>query len=175
MDPIKYEVNELKNIIKRIFGVDILQNTRKRDYVNARMVYAKLLRERNHTFESIAKSIGKDHATIIYYVKVVPSIFKQDRFLERKYIECKKFFFGRLNPELEPTTEEVLSEKVRLLYEEIERLSNENNVLTLNYEHRVTRLDRINKIINLIEERTHYGKEELIEKKIREMFNGLPQ
>jgi hypothetical protein len=33
--------------------------------------------------------------------------------------------------------------------------------------------NRIKKIINLVAERTHVGKEEFIEKKINQMFNGI--
>jgi hypothetical protein len=33
--------------------------------------------------------------------------------------------------------------------------------------------NRIKKIINLVAERTHVGKEEFIERKINQMFNGI--
>ena len=33
--------------------------------------------------------------------------------------------------------------------------------------------NRIKKIINLVAERTHLGKEEFVERKINEMFNGI--
>jgi hypothetical protein len=54
-------------------------------------------------------------------------------------------------------------------------LTAENKLLSSELDESVKKTRRINKIINLIEERTHYGKEELVEKKIREMFNGLTQ
>ena len=175
MKKIEPEMLQLKKIINHKFGVDINTNTRKRDFVNARLVYAKILRERGYTFESIARSINRDHATIIYYVRCAMHIFIQDRFLEKKYNECKGLFFGNIDPNASVSNEEILSEGVNALLQQINDLTAENTVLKYEIDERVKRFKRVNKIINLIEERTHYGREELVEKKIREMFNGLVQ
>ena len=175
MRKIEPEMLQLKVIINRKFGLDLSTNTRKRDYVNARLVYAKILRERGFTHESIARSLNRDHATIIYYVRCASHIFMQDRFLEKKYLECKALFFGEIDQSENPTSEEMLSERLNTLNEQVDKLTAENNLLSYELDERVKRTKRINKIINLIEERTHYGKEELVEKKIREMFNGLTQ
>lgn len=175
MKQIEPEMLQLKSIVSKKFGVDINKHTRKRDYVNARLVYAKILRERGYTHESIARSLNKDHATIIYYVRCAMHIFMQDKFLEKKYIECKSLFFGEIDPSMNPTSEEMLSERVKTLTTQVDKLTADNEMLSYELDEKVKRLRRLNKIINLIEERTHYGKEELIEKKIREMFNGLAQ
>ena len=175
MKRIEPEMLQLKKIVSHKFGLDMNTNTRKRDFVNARLVYAKILRERGYTHESIARSINKDHATIIYYVRCAANIFKQDRFLEKKYSECKNLFFGSINPELNESIEESLSEKVESLTQRVGQLVAENDTLNFELEDKVKKYNRINKIINLIEERTHYGKEEFVERKIREMFNGLVQ
>lgn len=172
---IEPEMVQLKSIVNRKFGLDINYETRKRDYVNARLVYAKILRERGYTFESIAHSIGKDHATVIYYVKCALNIFKQDRFLEKKYNECRTSFFGDIDPMLNPSSEEMLTERVQTLTQEVETLTKRNEILEFELNEKKKTFRRLNRIINLIEERTHYGKEEIIEKKIREMFNGLSQ
>lgn len=175
MKQIEPEMLQLKKIINHKFGLDINVDTRKRDFVNARLVYAKILRERGYTFEAIARSINKDHATIIYYVRCAMHIFMQDRFLEKKYSECRGLFFGTIDPTASVSNEEMLAERVSTLMEQVNKLTAENELLNYEIDEKVKRFKRINKIINLIEERTHYGKEELVERKVREMFNGLTQ
>lgn len=175
MRRIEPDMLQLKKIINQKFGVDINTNTRKRDFVNARLVYAKILRERGYTFESIARSINRDHATIIYYVRCAMHIFMQDKFLEKKYVECKELFFGSIDPTTIVSNEQVIPEDFSNLMSQINSLTAENDTLKYEIDERVKRFKRINRIINLIEERTHYGKEELVERKIREMFNGLAQ
>jgi predicted transcriptional regulator len=175
MKRIEPEMVKLKGIINKKFGLDLNVNTRKRDYVNARLVYAKILRERGYTHDSIARSIGRDHATIIYYVRCASHIFIQDRFLEKKYLECKTLLLEEEGQSGNPISEEMLSERVSLLSEQVDKLTVDNDLLLHELNEKANRSRRINKIINLIEERTHYGKEELIEKKIREMFNGFAQ
>jgi hypothetical protein len=175
MRQIEPEMIQLKVIVNKKFGLDLNTNTRKRDYVNARLVYAKILRERGYTHESIARSLNRDHATIIYYVRCASNIFMQDRFLEKKYFECKALFLGEIQPIETQNSEGNLSEQLDVLKEKVYGLTAENKMLSRELDEKVKKTKRINKIINLIEERTHYGKEELVEKKIREMFNGLTQ
>jgi len=175
MRQIEPEMIQLKAIVNKKFGLDLNMNTRKRVYVNARLVYAKILRERGYTYESIARSLNRDHATIIYYTRCASNIFMQDRFLEKKYFECKNLFFGQIQPIEVSDSEDTLSEQLDTLKEKVYGLTAENKLLSSELDESVKKTRRINKIINLIEERTHYGKEELVEKKIREMFNGLTQ
>ena len=49
------------------------------------------------------------------------------------------------------------------------RLATERNEIIKVQE----KYNRIKKIINLVAERTHVGKEEFIERKINQMFNGI--
>jgi hypothetical protein len=99
----------------------------------------------------------------------------QDRFLEKKYFECKALFFADIQPIETSDAEDTLAEQLDTLKEKVYGLTAENKLLLSDLNDKVKKTKRINKIINLIEERTHYGKEELVEKKIREMFNGLTQ
>jgi hypothetical protein len=175
MRKIEPEMIQLKVIVNKKFGLDLNTNTRKRDFVNARLVYSKILRERGYTHEAIGRSLNRDHATIIYYCRCASNIFMQDRFLEKKYFECKALFFADIQPIETSDAEDTLAEQLDTLKEKVYGLTAENKLLLSDLNDKVKKTKRINKIINLIEERTHYGKEELVEKKIREMFNGLTQ
>jgi predicted transcriptional regulator len=149
MKQIEPEMLQLKKIINHKFGLDINVNTRKRDYVNARLVYAKILRERGYTHESIARSINKDHATVIYYVRCAMHIFMQDRFLEKKYKECRGLFFGTIDPQESVSTEDMLAERINTLMEQVNKLTAENELLNYEIDEKVKKFKRINKIINL--------------------------
>jgi hypothetical protein len=64
--------------------------------------------------------------------------------------------------------DELKSEVVELKFL-CNRLATERNEIIKVQE----KYNRIKKIINLVAERTHFGKEEFIERKINEMFNGI--
>lgn len=89
------EVEKLKKIVNEVFSVDLESKNRKRDVVDARKVYAKILREAGYRYEKIAKSINKDHSTIIHYVENIENILSYDKDLMDKYMACE-LSFGRI-------------------------------------------------------------------------------
>jgi hypothetical protein len=163
------EAEELKAVIKKVFGVDINLNTRKRAYVDARRVYAKLLRDQGYSLESIGRTIGKDHATIIHYIKSVEHIFVQDNVFFGKYAKCRNIVFKNINED------SVIKSSID--YQKISiDLDNKIEELREKYLKLSQKLDkycRIESIIEMIDSRTPEGSEELVERKIRTMFNGL--
>jgi len=85
-------MDSLKKIINLIFFVDIDDTTRKRRIVDARRAYSKILKDAGFSYEHIGYTIGKDHATIIHYVKSVDGLLKYDSVFEKKFILAKKSF-----------------------------------------------------------------------------------
>ena len=85
-------MDSLKKIINEIFFVNINDKTRKRRIVDARRAYAKILRDVGFSYEHIGDSIGKDHATIIHYVKSIDDLLQYDSIFEKKFILAKKQF-----------------------------------------------------------------------------------
>ncbi len=74
------------NKTKEIFGLDILEKTRKRDYADLRMITAYLIK--THTKLSlgqIGKMMNKDHATILHYCKTTESLLKTNGQFKNKY------------------------------------------------------------------------------------------
>lgn len=61
----------VKKAIKEIIGIDINENKRNREIVEARAIYYKILREidKNRTLKSIGETVGKDHATVLHSLK----------------------------------------------------------------------------------------------------------
>lgn len=62
---------QLKGLIKDITGVDINQVSRKREIIEARAVYYKILKQidKKKSLKSIGASVGKDHATVLHSLK----------------------------------------------------------------------------------------------------------
>ena len=87
----------LKNIIQEVFLVDIDTNSRERKFVDARRVYCKIMKDFGFTYQDIAFTINKNHATIIHYVKSLDFIMNYDLNLKNKYILSKEFFMLKNN------------------------------------------------------------------------------
>ena len=162
-------MEKLKEIVSKVFETNINIKTRKRNNVEARMIFSKILREDGNTFESIGKAINKDHSTIVYYVNQASSLIKQSIELSDKYLECKNCYIDNLDVVLPQMKYDEIKNEVLELKLLINQLTIERNEIIKVQE----KYNRIKKIINLVAERTHVGKEEFIERKINQMFNGI--
>ena len=162
-------MEKLKEIVSKVFDTNINIKTRKRNNVEARMIFSKILREDGNTFESIGKAINKDHSTIVYYVNQASVLIKQSIELSDKYLECKNCYIDNLDVVLPQMKYDELKNEALELKLLINQLTIERNEIIKVQE----KYNRIKKIINLVAERTHVGKEEFMERKINQMFNGI--
>ena len=162
-------MEKLKEIVSQVFNTDINIKTRKRNNVEARMIFSKILREDRKTFQYIGNAINKDHATIMYYVNQAAILIKQYSDIESKYLECKNCYINDLDvvsPEIK--YDEMKNEISELKFLVNQLTSERKEIIKVQKKY-----NRIKKIINLVAERTHFGKEEFVERKINEMFNGI--
>lgn len=163
------EADELKAIIRQVFGVDINVNTRKRAYVDARRVYAKILRDRGYSYESIGRTLKKDHATIIHYLRNIEHIFVQDKTFFSKYSKCRDIVFKCIDED-SVFVSDVDHRKIAV---ELDNKIAELREKYLKLSREVEKYRRIESIIEMVDSRTPEGSEEFVERKIRTMFNGL--
>jgi hypothetical protein len=160
------DMDLLKQIVEERFNKKIISKGRYRENVDARMVFSKILRERGHTYKSIGQYLYKDHSTIIHYIEQAPNIFKTDKKLMDFYIECRNKFLENREP--------IVLHTDRDLVREVLSLRNQIDDLISQYEaikEIEKKYERLNGIINLINLRTPVGSENLIKRKINEMFN----
>jgi DNA repair ATPase RecN len=141
------EMNELKYIVDIIFDVNITNKVRKRDYVEARMVFAKILRDRGATLISIGSYLNKNHSTVLNYMANFDNYFS-DASLKKKYAVCRESFFQKYPADR--------------LYLEKDRISTIEN-----------KYKRFKNILDIMNDRTPYGKEDVLEKKIISFLNGI--
>lgn len=97
-ETIESEIINLKDIVNNVFDIDLSKITSERKLVDARRIYSKVLRERGYTFEIISKSLKKNHATVIHYMKSIDSILLYDKDLREKYLTCKNLFLEGKSP-----------------------------------------------------------------------------
>jgi hypothetical protein len=160
------DMDLLKGIIEEAFNVKIMAKGRYRETVDARMVFAKILRERGHIFKSIGVYLKKDHSTIVHFVQQAPNIFKTDKKLMDLYLECRNKFIENREPIVLHTDRDLVREVLSLRNQIDDLISQYETIKEIEKKY-----ERLNGIINLIELRTPVGSENLIKKKINEMFN----
>ena len=121
--PTKLYFKKIREVVNYIFGVDIMTKSRKRNVVNARMIYSKILREKHLSYNIIGKSILKNHASIIHYTKSIDWLLAYDKPLLEKYKNCVEL----LNDNDASYSHFTKSELILL----IKQLQKQNNLLSL--------------------------------------------
>ena len=74
-----------------VFKLDIRNQTRKREYVEARAFYYELARKITiHSLAEIGKPLGKDHATVIHGLRNV-TCFLDEKKLQKAFVDFQSF------------------------------------------------------------------------------------
>ena len=158
----------LKEIITNLLDVDITERKRKREVVDARGIYSKILHDKGYSFPMIGRSIGKDHSTIVHHFQKTNSFILIDDDVNAKYIMCRDEFFERssvntVDNRFEMYKNEIMHLKKRLQY--IEFKEKELAEVDLKYK-------RLNNIINFIDANTGEGDEDRVKCKIIAVFKS---
>lgn len=165
----KEEMDNLKRVVDNVFNVDIIKKTNKRELVNARKVFSKILVERAYGISEIGRYLKKHHTTILHYMSDVDDMLKYSPSVFDKYLICKEDFLkytydNRLEPKQFEENMYIVS-----LNNQIEKLILERNALLKKAESN----RRLSAIIELLNIRTPIGDEDFILKRINHMFNGI--
>lgn len=130
---------ELKKVIKEITGVDINEVSRKREIIEARAVYYKILKQidKKKSLKSIGASVGKDHATVLHSLKNYDMFeqFNPTLKLFRKQI-LKRLNYASSEQVLDMTKDELINSlqlDIMKLTDEIENLQETINKPRNNY------------------------------------------
>lgn len=164
-----FEITKTVEFVNEFFGVDISSKSRKREIVEARMMYAKLMkRYTKHSLSAIGEPIGRDHSMIIHYNKNFAYLKKNEPEFGRK--------FDTLNDMYEEFREswfnvERFDEKSKIIF--LQKSLHTEQQRVERYEKFLNKIKRLDSIIQLIEERTPKGEEEYVESKINRMFNSI--
>ena len=92
---IKEEIKtKILNTIQKVTGVDITTKTRKYEFIEARMIYYKLLRDRGYSLQEIGDTLDKNHATVLHGINVFNDIKDYDKDLMEKYSAAIQLLAG---------------------------------------------------------------------------------
>ena len=80
------KANRLKNIIELETGINVDIVSRKRNFVEARALYYKLLRDvLGMTLQSIADTVKKNHATVLHSINNFDILLRYDEDMKKSY------------------------------------------------------------------------------------------
>lgn len=162
------EQDHAQRVVEMVMGVRVGDKNRKRQVVEARMMFSSMLRDMGYSLKEIGTVLKKDHTTIIHYLRKLRELTEVDRSLFKKYIKCRELLM--LNEE--PVN---LEEELERLRKQVELLKMENYILSEEKTELTKQLSsdekRLQKIFKLIEENTQHGYEGIVERKIRKMFD----
>jgi hypothetical protein len=161
----------LSNIINETFNINISSQSRKREHVQGRMIYYKILRDLGYGLSYIAKSINKNHATVIHGLKQFQDLWEVEPEVRFEYNLIRDLFY---NLDVQ-NTEDVL--KKSAVFKHLKSLENQNKSLTLEVQalkNSLKKVHRYNDLIDLLNQRT-LSKEQLDRTRIRlnAFLNGL--
>lgn len=121
---VKTAIENIKEIIQDESGIDnILKDSRKRSYVDARRIFYHILRNYHClSFEKIGKICGKrNHATILHSLRDVEFLIKSDPDISSLYNRVSDRVLNL------KTEKQLLIEKVERLEKELLTLKKEKN------------------------------------------------
>ena len=158
-------LNSIKEYVNNLYGLDIVKDTRKREYVDARALYYKLCKDLTKcTLTVIGNSVNRDHASVLHALNNTIHYIDEEEIVEGNlhfgnavnlpkqspaYLEHKN---NELQKELERKNAVLrLLPKLEDVYSKLNNLSTDKRqqVSRRNEEH----FDTIHKTLNLIETR----------------------
>ena len=161
---------KVKQIVELVTRVKITVNNRKREVIDARMIYAKILRERGASLASIGMTINKDHTTIIHYIRTMDDLLVTDREVLRKYIKSKELLLLD-EQELNLLDENDTLSELSRLKETVDVLEKKNTLLQDENERLNREMERFRGILKIIDASTPIGQEKIVERKIKRMLD----
>ncbi len=83
------ELEQIKNIVDKVVGFNIIAKKRQTEYVDARRIFYKIARTKTkHSFATIGNALNRDHATALHGIKQFDILIDQNEFLKYNYDLC---------------------------------------------------------------------------------------
>lgn len=80
----------IKRIVEEFYSLDITTKTRERNYVEARAMYYKIVRDNTKlSLEAIGKSVNRNHATVLHGIKTLSNWIDTEIIIKARYLLLK--------------------------------------------------------------------------------------
>lgn len=161
-------------IVKAVTGNDPRENTRKAEFVHARMIYYVIITEiEKHSLAAAGSAFDKDHATALNAIRTFKNVRHQIGYLDYFYKKCLEIYTNHTDYQAMVEEEDI---RLRILEREgeIEGL----NSYIADLKNEISRLkekqnDEYAVVFNVIRTRLPKGKIETGIKKITAVLNGI--
>ena len=122
------ELEKIKELVEDYYGLDLNIKSRKKIYVQARAIYYYIAREfTGNSLKSIGEIVGKDHATVLYFLSEITYMRKFDSNFNENFYELYEIAkdLQRVN-KVELTLEQLVTRynKLQIDYEVVKRRLN---------------------------------------------------
>lgn len=108
--------NLIKKRINDFFGIDIDEPTRIQKYVEARMIYYWLcFYFTNMNLSRIAKTVKKNHATVLHGIKNFPIFMETDKEFKEKFLAI----YETLKEDVQKKTEQMSIQELTFRYNQL--------------------------------------------------------
>ena len=106
----------IKKRINDFFGIDIDEPTRIQKYVEARMIYYLLcFYFTNMNLSRIAKTVKKNHATVLHGIKNFPDFMETDKQFKEKFLAI----YETLKEDVQKKTEQMSLQELTFRYNQL--------------------------------------------------------
>ena len=119
----------LKDLFKDIYEVDVMNKSRKPYVVDARKMFADIMRKEGMTLYSIGVSLRKDHSTIIHYIRENEILCLVDSSYKKMHEDVSSRFKKSINGEYNSLSRVELEERIETLSTELRYLKNQLRLL----------------------------------------------
>jgi hypothetical protein len=161
------EMDSLSSIVNKLLDVDIHSKRRHRRLVEARMIFAKIMYDRGYELTSIGRFLGKNHSTIIHYIKTSDYIFMSYPEIHDKYVVCSEVFIEGKEPSMLFNKKDMVR-SINNLNDRIMILMKERSLM----RKKEDKMKRFENIIMMLDNRIPYGKEAEAYRIINKILNG---
>lgn len=163
---------QVRTSVNYHFDVNIDNPTRTRDHVNGRMTFAYFMRKKGYSYMRIGQMLGKDHATIIHYIKNIEWYMKTDVDFREKFNLVYEDCYVEDNT-IHLLNDNELIKEVFSLRKEIKSLHSQIDSLKLEQLETKKESNRLRPILDVVRQRTRSGTEEEVLKKLNTLYNGI--
>jgi regulator of replication initiation timing len=114
----EFDIEYVKEAIRIVTGCDVSENTRKREFVDARLIYFNILRDNTELSASkIGKTLNKDHSTVLHNWSRFQDMIQTSAEFRKKYETILDFLSEEKQDEYD--TEELLKSNSDLRVENL--------------------------------------------------------
>ena len=181
------KIDRLQAIIKSTLLVDVKNDkNRRRNTINARYIYAEILRKDGFGCSDIGRSICKNHATVLHYFKNFDGFIESDKTFRETFDLIRKRYTDHYDYVIDMSYEEIKKEAFALRIEnkklnsetdrlqlELHSLKESFKIIEKETQEKAEQEERLNKIYTVIKQRTKYGTEQKVLNKINNLYNGI--